>query len=79
MYKYMIVIKFNDQYFEHGDEVVVTKKDNSVVAGSIIIKDCNNDYCSNDWNLRLDVSEKYHKNMIEINTKNIVNIQKANV
>ena len=70
MYRLINVVKFNDQYFEHGDEVVVTKNDNSVIDRE--------ENKSSDWNLCLDVSEKYHKRTECINYKNIKNIQKVN-
>ena len=39
MYRLINVVKFNDQYFEHGDEVIVTKNDDSAIVGSMIIND----------------------------------------
>lgn len=77
MYKFMSVIKFNDQYFEHGDEVVVTRNNDSAIVGSIIIDDREgHETCR--WTLYLDVSEKYHKETKSINYMDIKNIQKVN-
>lgn len=73
----MSVVKFNDKYFEHGDEVIVTKNDDSVIVGSIIIEDREgNKSCY--WTLYLDVSGKYHKETKSINYDDIKNIQKVN-
>lgn len=77
MYRLINVVKFNDQYFEHGDEVVVTKNDDSAIVGSMIIND-REENKSSDWTLCLDVSEKYHKKTECINYKDIKNIQKVN-
>lgn len=77
MYKFMSVVKFNNQYFEHGDEVVVTKKDNSAIVGSIVIEDADNNKTTY-WTLYLDTSEKYHKNIISIKRCDIESIQKVN-
>lgn len=77
MYELMSVVKFNDRYFEHGDEVVITKEDHSVIVGSIIIKGeegNKTDY----WHLYLDTSEKYHKNTNVIAKADIKSIHKVN-
>lgn len=76
MYNFMSVVKFNDQYFEHGDEVIVTKNDDSAIVGSIIIDDEN--HKSSRYDLYLDVSEKYHRKTEYIHYKSIKNIQKVN-
>lgn len=76
MCKLINVIKFNDNYFEYGDEVVVTKKDNSVIVGSIMIED---GYGNVDHSLLyIDISEKYHRKVDIIIMSDIVNIQKIN-
>jgi len=31
------VVKFNNEYFEHGDIVAVTTNDNKVIVGSVMI------------------------------------------
>ncbi len=77
MYDFMSVVKFNDKYFEYGDEVAVTKKDDSVVVGSIIIEDAEGNETTY-WTLYLDISEKYHKKTIFIRKDDIKNIQKVN-
>lgn len=76
MYEFMSVIKFNGQYFEHGDEVVITKNDNSVIIGSILINGIDDD--TNCSLLYIDISEKYHKKIDAILGKDIINIQKVN-
>lgn len=80
MYKLIKVIKFNDQYFENGDVVAVTTKDNSVAVGGIIISDryINDDYnTTTDWNLYINTSERYKTNIKRINYQDIINIQKV--
>lgn len=75
MYEFMSVVKFNGQYFEHGDEVVITKNDNSIIVGSIVIKGDDGNR-TNHWHLCLDTSEKYHKKTDMIMESNIKSIQK---
>lgn len=72
----MSVAKFGEQYFEHGDEVVVTKNDDSAIVGSIIIDD--GEHKSSRYDLYLDVSEKYHGKTEYIRCNSIKNIQKVN-
>lgn len=36
MYNFKEVVKFNNEYFEHGDEVVITNLDGNVIVGSIV-------------------------------------------
>ena len=80
MYKVIKVVKFNDKYFEHEDEIVVTKKDGSVKVGSLNMrKDYEEDYYTTDnWRVCLDISEKYHKKMEMIGKDDIETIQKVN-
>lgn len=76
MYTFKKVIKFNGQYFEHGNKIVVTKEDGTVIVGRIIIGEHGSSITS-DYLLVLDVSEKYHQKRAYVYPKNIINIQLA--
>lgn len=76
MYNYIEVIKFNDNYFEKGDVVVVTKNNGTVVVGSVIIGEREGESTSK-YTIVLDVSEKYHQKREYISVYDIENIQKV--
>lgn len=77
MYDFIEVIKFNHNYFEDGDIVEITKNDDSVIVGGIIIG--NYSGSATDGNcITLDVSEKYHQKRTFIYPREIKNIQKVN-
>lgn len=79
MYSFKEVIKFNNEYFEHGDEVAITNSDGNVLIGSIIIRDKNNTaIVTNIHGVLLDISEKYHQKTLFIYEDKIKNIQKIN-
>lgn len=80
MYSFKKVIKFNDEYFEHGNEVAVTDLDGNVTVGSIIISDMddNTSVTTDVHRLLLDISEKYHRKTSFIYGNKIKNIQKIN-
>lgn len=77
MYKFVSVVKFNDQYFEDKDVVVITKNDDSVAVGAIIIEGRNGSVTDNNY-IALDISEKYHQKRCFIYTNDIRSIQKVN-
>lgn len=77
MYSFKEVVKFNDNYFEDKDIVVVTKTDGSVIVGGIIIGDYSGSVTCSHY-LALDVSEKYQQKRTFINHRDIENIQRVN-
>lgn len=80
MYNFKKVVKFGEEYFEHGDEVAVTDLDGNVTVGSIIISDMDNNtsVTTDVHGLLLDISEKYHRKTSFIYGNKIKNIQKIN-
>lgn len=76
MYDFIEVIKFNDKYFENGDIVAITKNDDSVIVGGIMIGNYNGSV-TDDNCIALDVSEKYHQKRAFIYPREIKNIQKV--
>lgn len=78
MYKYLEVIKFNDDYYEDGEVIAITKEDGSVTVGSIIIGSTYDGSVSNNHLIALDISEKYHQKRAFIYAKEIKNIQRVN-
>lgn len=71
------VVKFNNEYFEHGDVVAVTTNDNKVIVGSVMMDGCGGSFTSK-FSLALDTSEKFHNKREFIYYENIKNIQKIN-
>lgn len=71
------VVKFNNEYFEHGDVVAVTTNDNKVIVGSVMMSGCGGSFTSKS-SLALDISEKFHNKRKFIYYKDIKNIQKIN-
>lgn len=71
------VVKFNNEYFEHGDVVAVTTKNNKVIVGSVMISGYEGSF-TNKSSLALDTSEKYHNKRKFIYYGDIKNIQKIN-
>lgn len=71
------VVKFNNEYFEHGDVVAVTTNDNKVTVGSVIISGYSGSFTSKS-SLALDISEKYHNKRKFIYYGDIKSIQKIN-
>ncbi len=69
------VVKFNNEYFEHGDVVAVTTNDDKVIVGSVMISGYSGSFTSKS-SLALDTSEKYHNKRKFIYYGNIKNIQK---
>lgn len=78
MYSFKEVIKFNSEYFEEGDVVAVTKEDETVVVGAIMIDQTHGGTTSDNHALTLDISEKYHQKRTFIKPKEIKNIQRVN-
>lgn len=78
MYNYLEVIKFNNEYFEDGEIVAVTKEDGSVIVGSIMIGNKYSGSITDNSSLVLDISEKYHQKRKFIYKNEIINIQKVN-
>ena len=78
MYNYLEVIKFNNEYFEDGEVVTVTKDDGSIIVGSIMIGDKYGGSITDNSSLALDTSEKYHQKRKFIHKNEITNIQKVN-
>ena len=77
MYSFKSVVKFENNYFEDRDVVVVTTNDETVIVGAIIIESYGGSITSNNV-LVLDISEKYQEKRTFINSKEIKNIQKVN-
>lgn len=71
------VVKFNNEYFEHGDVVALTTNDNKVIVGSVMISDYSGSFTSKS-SLALDISEKYHNKRKFIRYSEIKSIQKIN-
>lgn len=71
------VVKFNNEYFEHGDVVAVTTNDDKVIVGSVMISGYSGSFTSK-FSLALDTSEKYHNKRKFIQYGKIKNIQKIN-
>lgn len=71
------VVKFNNEYFEHGDVVAVTTNDNKVIVGSVMMSGCGGSF-TNKSSLALDISEKFHNKRKFIYYNDIKNIQKIN-
>lgn len=71
------VVKFNNEYFEHGDVVAVTTNDNKVIVGSVMMSGCGGSFTSKS-SLALDISEKFHNKRKFIYYNDIKNIQKIN-
>ena len=73
MLQAIIVLKFNNAYFEQGDEVAIKTKSGETIKGSIITK---NQPCNSCTSLQLDISEKYHKKTTEIDITQIIAIDR---
>ena len=71
------VVKFNNEYFEHGNLVAVTTNDDKVIVGSIMMNGCGGSFTSNS-SLALDISEKFHSKRKFIYYSDIKNIQRVN-
>lgn len=77
MYNFIEVIKFNNNYFEDGDVVVIAKIDGTVIVGSIMIGNRYGGFVTDENLLVLDTSEKYLQHREFVYSKDIQNIQKV--
>ncbi len=75
MYQALKVIKFNNDYFEDGDVIMVKTKDKRTIIGSVVI-DSYSGSVSDSHSLALDTSEQYHQKRTFIHPKDILDIQK---
>ncbi len=78
MCKLIEAIKFNDECFENGQVVIVTKENGEVIIGAILLQDHTGGSVTSNYSLVLDTSEKFHHESTYINFKQITNIQRVN-
>lgn len=78
MCKLIKAIKFNDEYFENEQVVVVTKENGEVIVGSVLLLDYNGGSVTSERTLVIDTSEKFHNKRTFISFDKIKNIQKVN-
>ena len=71
------VIKFNEEYFDNGQVVVVTKENGEVNVGSVLLLDYDGGIVTSNHCLVLDTSEKFHHERAYIDFKEIANVQRV--